>query len=797
MRIKTKLRVGSILLALVPAVIASILIGWNAIDHAEEALQDQARSKLTALRETRAEQISNYFLAITNQVLVSSKGRMTIDAMQELSSAFHALPDEVVADVATERDALKSYYAEQFGAEYAKRNSGQQANIDQIFSSLGASAVPMQYRYILTNLNPLGEKDKLDKSPDISNYSQLHALYHPAFREMQQRFGYYDIFLIDADSGEVVYTVFKELDFSTSLKTGPFSKSGLADAYRGAMKLSEGHAYMTDFAPYVPSYQDPAAFIAAPIFDQGKRIGVIAFQMPIDKINSVMTSNSKWKESGFGESGETYMVGSDFKMRSLSRFWIEDPKGFLEALKKAATESADVIAAMEAKQTVIGLQSVNSPGAKKAIGGETGFAIFPDYRGVPVLSAYKPLDINGQRWAILAEVDEAEAYAEAVALHEQTVYIITVTAIILLLISGTLGWGFSITLSRPLERIVASMEDISSGSGDLTVRLDDRSRDELGQLAGAFNRFVDKLDSIMQEVGDSTNELTTASEELSAVTKDTRHNVEEQQEEIQQVATAIEEMTASVHEVAKNTQATADAANASEGQVEKGRNIVQHSVEAVQQLSDRVRQSHEVIEALQHDSNSVGTVLDVIRGIAEQTNLLALNAAIEAARAGEHGRGFAVVADEVRNLAMKTQESTEEIRAIVESLQSRSNQTVQLLKENSKDIDTTVNLSDQTQAAFQEIEDAMLKLLDMSTQIASASEEQAAVTEEIARNVDKISHAAQGTASGAEQTAVSSEMLAKLGDGLFGLVRQFKVSGRSAEYHQEESREEKNEERVE
>ncbi len=795
MRIKTKLRVGSILLALVPAVIASTLIGWNAIDHAEEALQDQARSKLTALRETRAEQISNYFQSITNHVLVSSKGRMTIDAMQELSSAFHALPDEVSADIAAERDALKSYYTDQFGAQYAKRNSGQKANIDQIFSSLGASAVPMQHRYILTNPNPLGEKDKLDKSPDNSNYSQLHALYHPSFREMQQRFGYYDIFLIDADTGEVVYTVFKELDFSTSLKTGPFSKSGLADAYRGAMELSEGHAYMTDFAPYVPSYQDPAAFIAAPIFDQGKRIGVIAFQMPIDKINSVMTSDGKWKESGFGESGETYMVGSDFKMRSLSRFWIEDSKGFLEALKKAGTESTDVIAAMEAKQTVIGLQSVNSPGAKKAIGGETGFAIFPDYRGVPVLSAYKPLDINGQRWAILAEVDEAEAYAEAVALHEQTVYMIAATAVILFLISGALGWGFSIALSRPLERIVASMKDISSGSGDLTVRLDDRARDELGQLAGAFNTFVDKLDSIMQEVGDSTNELTTASEELSAVTKDTRHNVEEQQEEIQQVATAIEQMTASVHEVAQNTQATADAANASEGQVEKGRNIVQKSVVAVQQLSERVRRSHEVIEALQHDSNSVGTVLDVIRGIAEQTNLLALNAAIEAARAGEHGRGFAVVADEVRNLAMKTQESTEEIRAIIESLQSRSNQTVQLLKENSKDINTTVDLSDQTQAAFQEIEDAMLKLLDMSTQIASASEEQAAVTEEIARNVDKISHAAQGTASGAEQTAVSSEMLAKLGDGLFGLVSQFKVSGRSN--HHQESREEKSETSVE
>ncbi len=777
MRIKTKLRVGSILLALVPALIASTLIGWNAVDHAESALQNQAQSRLTALRENRAVQIAGYFQSISNQALVHAKDRMTIDAMHKLSAGYRAMASEVGADIAQEREPLKSYYSSTFSAEYAKHNSGRQVDTDQMFSKLGQAAVPLQFRYILNNPNPLGEKDKLEENPDGSSYSQAHKLYHAAFRELQQRFGYYDIFLIDADTGEVVYTVFKELDFATSLKSGPFADSGLAAAYRGAMKLAEGKTFMTDFAPYLPSYQDPAAFLAAPIFDQGKVIGVIAFQMPIDKINSVMTGDGRWKDSGLGDSGETYLIGSDFKMRSLSRFWIEDQKGFLEALKSTNAEDATTIETMEAKQTVIGLQSVRSPGAKKAVSGETGFDTFPDYRGVPVLSAYKPLDINGQRWAILAEIDEAEAYAEAIALHDQTTYIIITTAIVLLVLSGILGWTFSRALTRPLERIVGSMEDISSGSGDLTVRLDASASDELGQLAAAFNKFVEKLDSIMQQVGDSTNELTTASEELSMVTNDTRQNVEQQQEEIQQVATAIEEMTASVKEVAVNTQATADAANHAGGQVNNGKNIIERSVAAVHQLSNRLKQSHEVIEALQQDSTSVGTVLDVIRGIAEQTNLLALNAAIEAARAGEHGRGFAVVADEVRTLAMKTQESTEEIRSIIESLQSRSDETVHLLQENKADIETTVSLSEQTQHAFEEIENAMQRLLDMSTQIASASEEQSVVTEDIARNVDRISQAAQGTASGAEQTAASSEMLARLGDTLFNLVSQFHVSG--------------------
>ncbi len=778
MLIKTKLRYGSILLALVPAVIASSMVGMIAVDHAESALEEQVTSHLVSLREDRARQIVQYFETMRDQALAYNKDRMVIDAMRGFAEAYSNFQNEVLVDVTADKNSLKSYYAEEFAKEYSGRNNGEKPNVDQIFSKLDNSAVVMQQRYIKANPNPLGSKDALMASSDGSNYSQLHRKFHPAIRELQQRFGYYDIFLIDADSGHVVYTVFKELDYATSLKDGPFSDTGLAEAYRGAMGLSSANEiFMTDFAPYLPSYQDPAIFIATPVYDGDKRVGVLAFQLPIDRINSVMTGEGKWKESGLGESGETYLVGSDYKMRSQSRFWLEDKAGFIAAITKAGIGTATVNA-IKSKQTVIGLMTVNSPGVKSALRGQTGSSVFNDYRGIPVLSAYKPIEVNGQKWAILAEEDEEEADAAADELHSYVIYLVWGTAFVLLIASGVLGWLFSVSVVKPLERIVTSMKDISSGSGDLTVRLDDKANDELGMLARAFNVFVEKLDGIMSNIGDSTTELATASEELSMITKDTRNGIERQHAEIQQVATAVEEMTATVKEVAQNTNAVADASREAGSHVDTGRVVVKDSSESIQRLSNSLIESQHVVDALQDDSEKVGTVLDVIKSIAEQTNLLALNAAIEAARAGEQGRGFAVVADEVRVLAKRSQDSAEEIRQIIESLQERSEQTTTMLKANISDLESTVDLNEKTQQAFTEIETAVSRLLEMSIQIANATEEQAAVTEEISRNLDNTNREANTIATGAEQTSESSSMLARLGDDLKVHVDQFKVSGK-------------------
>ncbi len=778
MLIKTKLRFGSVLLALIPALLAGVLIGLYSTDHAEVALEEQARSRLTALREDRANQVVNYFHTMRDQALAYAKDRMTIDAIQQFSANFRGLHDEVMFTGEQARSPVQGYYASQFLAEFKRRNNGESVSTDQLVNKLGDTGLVLQQLYIQSNPNPLGSKDALVESPDGSSYARAHALYHPAFRELQQRFGYYDIFLIDGDSGNVVYSVFKELDFATSMKSGPFADSGLADAYRGAMTLNEGSVFQTDFAPYLPSYNDPAAFIATPVFVNGDRVGVIAFQLPIDRINKVMTGDGKWQESGLGESGETYLIGSDYTMRSQSRFWLEDPEGFLKAVGDAGMDAA-TLNAIRTKETVIGLQSVKSPGAQKAINGTTGFDIFDDYRGVPVLSAYKPIEINGLNWAILAEIDQAEAYASAYELHHDITYMMLGVGVVLLIGSSALGWFFSVQLARPLERIVASMRDISSGSGDLTVRLDDSSKDELGHLAGAFNTFVAKLDGIMAQVGHSTDELATASEELSMITRDTRKGVEQQQNEIQQVATAIEEMSATVKDVAQNTNATADAARQAGSHVNSGKTVLQSNSSAIQQLSQRMNESQAVVEALQQDSTKVGTVLDVIRGIAEQTNLLALNAAIEAARAGEQGRGFAVVADEVRSLATRTHQSTGEIESMIQSLQRGTQRAVSVMASGREKVDHNVSQAGQTLDSLSQINQAVETINRMNSQIATAAEEQRAVAEEIKQNIFNINDRSKQTAQRARQTSETVSDLGNHAANLQEVIQQFKFSGDS------------------
>lgn len=360
--------------------------------------------------------------------------------------------------------------------------------------------------------------------------------------------------------------------------------------------------------------------------------------------------------------------------------------------------------------------------------------------------------------------------AKATALHTilWSIFIGIATALIAF-------WVNIKTIVAPLKDAADALEDISKGEGNLNRKLPQQGDDEIGQLSQAFNTFTDKIRNTVVKVRDHINPLDEAASDLLSITEQTQKGVSAQQSETRHVATAITEMTASVHEVARNASHASQQAESANSEASQGKEVVHNTANVIQHLATEVNTVASVLDNLNGKTQEIGKVLDVIKAIAEQTNLLALNAAIEAARAGEQGRGFAVVADEVRTLASRTQESTTEIHNMIESLQSASNQAVEVMRRGADQTTEAVNYSTQASEALDVIAASISSIADTNVQIASAAEEQSSVSEEINRNVVNINTISEDTNQRSKNVAGASDRLAYLASELKNIVSQFRI----------------------
>lgn len=373
---------------------------------------------------------------------------------------------------------------------------------------------------------------------------------------------------------------------------------------------------------------------------------------------------------------------------------------------------------------------------------------------------------------------EAQVAVVEAKVHERMegvlLSILGVAAVVLLVIAAV-GLLVANTILRPLSLMKANLDDIAAGEGDLTRRLAITSQDELGDLAGAFNRFVDKVHGLVRQITEMTAQLTGLVSQVSEQAQRSETAMERQRHETDQVATAINQMSSAAHEVARSAQGAAVAAQQTDAEGQAAKRVVDGSIAQIHALVNDIRSSGVSLDSLQQDVSSIVSVLGVIRSIAEQTNLLALNAAIEAARAGEAGRGFAVVADEVRALASRTQTSTQEIQGMIDRLQKGTEAAVDAMRRSSDAGDGTSSQANQAGASLDTMAQLIGTINSMNAQIASAAEEQTAVAEEINRSVHQIAAAVDSVADETQLGAQTSRSLADLGQRLGQLVGQFRI----------------------
>lgn len=494
-RLSIQSKLMSMLLAVSVGSIA--VIAYEGYRSGRNAIRDTVVNQLVSVRASKASQIENYFRSLRNEVQVVGGSPSTITAMKEFSSAFST----VLAEAADTEEAatsgnIRQYYRDEFASRLTE-NTGTPVDADT-FLPASTLARYLQTQYIVNNPDPVGEKEKLDNVDDGTKYSTLHERYHPIFRDIVEEFGYYDLFLIDND-GNVVYSVFKEVDFATSLRIGPYARSSLANAYRDAQKQNSSYIALSDFAAYTPSYGNPAAFMATPLYDRTELVGVLAIQVSVDEVNEVMTSSGNWSEEGLGETGETFLVGTDQKLRSDSRLLIESPEEYFAALTRQQVDPA-TIEAIESLNTSVLNQPATSDAVKQALEGRDGVETVVNYVGERVISAYAPLNIRGVDWAIISEIDEAEIFTP-ITKFAQNVLIASAIAVFLITLASL--W-LAKSFLKPVTLLGDGFRKLAKGHKEVTVPV--LASDELGELAKAFNHMVKKNRKTSELVFQKTQE---------------------------------------------------------------------------------------------------------------------------------------------------------------------------------------------------------------------------------------------------------------------------------------------------
>ena len=477
-----KFGVQSKILAMVLAasLLSLLLTGFVSFGIAHRLLTEAGYSHLISLRNDRAEAIKNHFEQLQDHIQTMSEAQMTVSALKEFSAAITQLPD--ISE--PQQKILKLYYNDDWLPKL-KKNIGGEPRLATYYPPT-PSARYLKYHYVAANPHA-SNRSMLDDAGDGSQWTAVHKKFHPRFRRIANLYKYHDILLVDIKTGNVVYSVANEVDLGTNLLNGPFADSVAAKAFAELKKSRDPQSiFQTDVEPYKPGLGVPTSFIGGTVFDGDQFIGAILVQLDTDAIDKVMTANRHWSEVGLGRTGETYLVGKDFALRSSPRSYLENTPEYIKKLKKDGLDPKK-IALIQTSGTPLLVQEIRTEGVRRALEGKSSTASYRDYRGMPVIGAYQPIELGPFSWALLAEIDRAEIFAGIQNLARTLLLLAAILIPLLTLLSLNLARNFI----KPIHRLMEATKAIAAGQKDVAVTV--TSDDEFGELSKSFNQMANNL----------------------------------------------------------------------------------------------------------------------------------------------------------------------------------------------------------------------------------------------------------------------------------------------------------------
>jgi methyl-accepting chemotaxis protein len=731
---------GTTIGAMVLAVAISSSIAGN---NAQTALSDSIEQRFLAVATGRRQALTQYMDQQRDLLQSLAYNRMTQEALQALKNPYQSYRYEVENPGI---DALRAEVGQWYQQRYLPLASGFAARpaVSAWLEKASLETLLLQRYYLATNPNSPAELAKMTDRGDGSVYGQQHKRFHQSFRELVSRMHYDDLYLVDAQSKAVLYSVNKGPAFATSLQNGAFANTALAALVQQVIQQPAAGWQVSAVAPFSAQFDQLTLFMAAPVLNpQDQKLnGVLVLQLPLRTVSALMSDQQNWRAIGLGDSGDSYLLDSNGQLLTT-----------LRSKTQPTPSAADISALLQGKQQI--RQIVGSDGA--------------DY-----LQRTEAVSLGGHQVLLVTQQQTAELYQSLKGLQTQLWLSSALTAIVLGILVFWLTRRLGVGIAKPLELLSVQLTQAAEQQ-DLRQQFAPQRDAELSQTTSALQQLFSRLSGLLrgvQQAGQQSQELAAQNLQISMRSKTA---VYQQKAALTQLDAEAAQASAALLQLQQQIALANDDAALTHQQAVSGEDSVKTLNQQIGQLAEQVRHSAGSMLTLDKASTDIMQVLETIRGVAEQTNLLALNAAIEAARAGEHGRGFAVVADEVRRLSANTANATAEIQTMLNRLAGSVAQTRQGLEQEQQTAEHCLQSAAHADTMLTQIRAAAARIVQVATHIHRLGSEECARSQQISAALAQIHQSAVETDNAMNMLAGQSEVQQRLSADLLAQASQLKV----------------------